>query len=527
MKSRWNALDRETRIVLGVATGFVLFRTVVASLSGFGFHQGWNEGHYALVAQGFLEHPLVPRYGDKFVYNVPPLFPYLVSASFALFGESVLAARLPSVLTTSGLIVATYALGREIYDDRVALFGAIFLATLPYIQLYGGRVQTDATMVFFVTASLAAIIRGYRRPTNYRRWLVAGGFLFAAAVATKQPALLLAGVVFCWLLANLRVDRDTIRRTSLLIAASALFLLPVLVWFYLNYLAAPAAFVADWRHELFKRTYLFANVHLLVAIAFGLGMTPPVLAAAAVGLGVDLRDALARYRERVSDSLGPSVITWWLVLFGAFVLARTPHGHQYYAVVLAPPIALFAARGVHVAASRLAGLRGHSRESVRLALVAIVLVSTICSTVILFELSGEFSAANGGGTHVAADAGDFLVGNVPDNATILVSNGYSPPIKWYVHGEFPIERVTSYHISKLTDDRLRAIANERSGPVYLIYPKPAWADRPETPLTRVYETPPYKYTMMSMAGSYVDTNSKFTFYLNNRRLVVYRVGQTE
>jgi 4-amino-4-deoxy-L-arabinose transferase-like glycosyltransferase len=151
MRARWNALSRQTQVVIGLAVAFVLFRTIIASLSGFGFHQGWNEGHYALLGSGFLDHPLVPRYGDRFVYSVPPLFPYTISVSFLLFGESVLAARLPSILATGGLIFCTYELGREVFEDRSpALIGAVILATLPYVQLYGGRAQTDIMMVFLL-----------------------------------------------------------------------------------------------------------------------------------------------------------------------------------------------------------------------------------------------------------------------------------------------------------------------------------------------------------------------------------------
>jgi len=129
---RWRTLSSETRIALVLAGTFVLLRTAVASLSGFGFHQGWNEGHYALIAHGFLDHPLVPQYAERYVYSVPPLFPYSVSASFLAFGESVLAARIPNIFAGGGLLVSTYALGCAVFDDdRTALVGAVLLASLP------------------------------------------------------------------------------------------------------------------------------------------------------------------------------------------------------------------------------------------------------------------------------------------------------------------------------------------------------------------------------------------------------------
>lgn len=517
---RFRALDRETQFVVGLAVAFVLYRTVVAGLSGFGFHQGWNEGHYALIGRGFLDHPLVPHYADRYVYSVPPLFPYAVAGSMLAIGESVLAARVPSVLATGGLIVGTYWLGRAVFDRaRTALIGALLVAVLPYVQLYGGRAQTDALLVSLLTLALAAIVRGYRRD-RWRRWHLLGGALFAAAVAAKQPAILLAGVVLAWLLADRRWDRDTVTRTGVLVTASVAALLPLVAWLALNYAQYPTAFVSDWQHELFSRTAPFANVPLVVVIGLGLGATPPVLAAAAIGVLDDLADVVRRTGSGLALDRGPSVLVWWLVVFGAFVFYRTPQGHQYYALLLMVPLALLAARGLDVLARRAAAMSGEAGPAVRVALLVLVVGGALGGTVVMFELSGVFSVANGGGTGVAADAGAFVGSDVEDDATVFVENGYTPPLMWYVRGEFPHENIESYHLRQLDRSRLAASADD--GPVYVIVPRPSWGSLPLEDATVVHRTDPYRYTVMSAVGAVVDTDSKFTYYLTDRRLVVYR-----
>ncbi|QZX99896.1 ArnT family glycosyltransferase [Halobaculum rubrum] len=526
MWERWRSLERETRLVVGLAVGFVAFRVLVASLSGFGFHQGWNEGHYALIARGFLDHSLVPRYAGRYVYSVPPLFPYTVAASYLAFGTSVVAARLPSILATGGLIVATYALGRELFDRRTALVGSALLAVLPFVQLYGGRVQTDMLMTALLTASLAAIVRGYDRADG-TRWLVAGGGLFAAAVAAKQPSLLLAGVVIAWLVADGRFDRETINRTGVLIGASAVFLLPVAAWLAFNYSLNPTTFVTDWRHELFSRTSPFANVRLLLAIGLSLGATPLVLAGAAVGVWEDVTASIRELqRQGLGAHAGPSPLTWWLLLFGAFVFYRTPQGHQYYALVLMPPLALFAARGLTVTAERFAPAVPRPRQVVHLVLVAVVVLSALSGTVVLFELSGEFSAAEGGGSHVAADAGEFVGDEVPENATVLVESGYSRPVMWYVRGEFPLANVSPYGVPGLDEERIRRAESRSAGPVYVVYPDPAWAAFPAENATVVHRTESYDLTVMAAVGAFVQSDSKFSMYLNDRGLVIYRLNGT-
>lgn len=523
MRNRWKALDRDTKIVLTVAVTFVVVRTLIASLSGFGFHQGWNEGHYALIASGFLEHPLVPRYGENLVYSVPPLFPYTILAAFMLFGESVLAARLPSILVTGGLIFCTYELGREIFEESsTAALGAVILAMLPYVQLYGGRAQTDIMMVFFITASITAILKGYRRKDAYRHWLIAGAALFAAAVATKQPALGVAGVVFFWLLGNLDYRRQTLRRTALLIVASVICLVPLFIWLYLNYRLSPGAFVADWERELFGRTEAFANIRLLVVIALGVGMTPLVLASSSVGVVADLRDTVERYRARRSNEPGLSVLVWWLVLFGLFVFARSPQGHQYYAVVLAPPFALLAADGLQTVASRAAGFRGYEQRRIYFFLIVVLLLSTLGSTIVLFELSGEFSAANGSGEQIGAEAGESVAGLVEKDDQVLVSSGYRPIVQWYAREDLDVDQVSSYYAGELTDTRLREVDNSTSGAVYVVAPNPYWEENIPSSLAPVYTTQGYKFTTMTVVPDAPLAGSKLAFYTTTRRLTVYR-----
>lgn len=528
MLNTWRSLGYRTRTVLVLTVGFVILRTYIASLSGFGFHQGWNEAHYALLAEGFFKHPLIPRYGDLHVYNVPPLFPYLVSASFLVFGESELAARLPSIVATGGTILMVYGLGVSVYRDRtIALVGAAIFSILPYVQLYGGRAQTDAILVFFVSAAIFAIQQWYRTSKRNYYWLVAGGGFFSAAFATKQPALLVAGVVLVWLLGNWQFRTETIQRTVLLICASFVLLLPIVAWFYMNYVLAPAAFISDWEHELFSRTPPFDNVTLLIAIAFGLGLTPPVVATAAVGVLSELQNTIRELRRVGGTDRGPTILFWWVLLFGAFVFVRTPQGHQYYAVILTPPLALLSAVGIQRTARFIARIEEYRGETIFVVLVVLTLISCTAGTVVLFELSGEFSAANGGGSWVASDASNYLTeSEIPDDATILVPKGYGPPIKWYVRDELRPEQIVPYQVSTFDQRRLHDTVEDSEGAVYLLYPEPSWGNMPSQNLIPLYESKTYDYSLMAVGGQHVQSRSKFTYYLDDRRILVYRVGNT-
>lgn len=504
--------DSRTVAVVTIALAFMGYRAWLATRSGFGYHHGWNEGHYALVAHGFLDHPLVPRYGSNFVYSVPPLFPYLVAAGFALLGESVLVARLPSILAAGTTILATYWLGRVVYEDRsVAALGAGLLALLPYVQLYGGRAQTDMLMTCLLTAALAAIIHGYDGGGG--RWLVAGGGLFAAAVATKQPAVLLAPIVLLWLLLVGRTDREAYRRTAVLVVASLVALGPLFLWWFANYQLTPVAFVADWSRELFGRTAPFANVPLLLGVGLGLGLTPAVAGLA----GYRLYGYGRRYRS-LSAFRGvgkPSVLLLWIAIYGAFVLYRTPRGHTYYLLALTPPVALLAARGyvdfrTAVTSERLQG-----------AVAGLVLLNAVAGTVVLLELSGEYSVANGGGETIAPEISDELEQVVTEEDTVLVMNEYYPVVRWYLRSADGQPAYRSFYVDSLDRSTISHVRAETTGTVFIVYPAPSWQTFPVADARPWVRTEAYRFAMMSVVPP-VDPDSKFVFYLADRRLVVYR-----
>lgn len=512
------SLSREAKLVLGLSLGFLVFRTVLATQSSFPFHQGWNEGHYALVADGFNRHPLVPRYGSNYVYNVPPLFPYSVWLSFALFGASELAARLPAIVAAGALLPLTYALGKTLFDDRrTGLTAAVLLATIPYFQLYGGRAQTDLLMTTLFTASLLAIVRGYDAPRTGNGWLLVGGGLFAAAVAAKQPALLLPAVVLGYLLLRQQFDQETYRRTGVLIASSAVFLFPLVAWMTLNYLAAPGAFMAKWEHELLHRTAPFANLPLLVAIAGLLGFTPLVLGLAGVG-GSDLQWPWSI--DRQESVAHPSILLVWLVVVGAFVAYRTPHGHQYYAVALLPPVALLAARGIEVVDP---DLRRVGVGSPRFLVLVIVLTSTVGGSVVLFELSGEFSIAEGSGERLSADAGEYLASTAPPDSRVLVASGFRPQVQWYTRDVLDDRQVESFVVGELSESQLQTLAANTEGPVYVVAPRPSWNPLPTKSLEAVHVTGSYRPTLLSPLNRPPIEGTKFRYYVADRRLVVYRV----
>jgi 4-amino-4-deoxy-L-arabinose transferase-like glycosyltransferase len=116
----------------------------------------------------------------------PPLSLYALAGSFAVFGRSELAARVPGLWASLLGICLTYCLGTRLYDGTTGTLAALFLALSPYDILFARTAFTDPALVVWTLAALYAAAS--------RRWL-ASGLSVGLAFAAKQHALVLTPLV--------------------------------------------------------------------------------------------------------------------------------------------------------------------------------------------------------------------------------------------------------------------------------------------------------------------------------------------
>lgn len=126
----------------------------------------------------------------------PPLYPYVLAASFRLTGSTQggraaeTAARLPSLLASVASVALVYALARALYpgqqDDGLPALAALLLALSPFDVLFASTAFTDPLLVALGLGALLAAARG-RAGT--------AGLLAGLAAATKQQGLLFLPLV--------------------------------------------------------------------------------------------------------------------------------------------------------------------------------------------------------------------------------------------------------------------------------------------------------------------------------------------
>jgi uncharacterized membrane protein len=120
--------------------------------------------------------------------DVHPLFYYsTLQAWMQVLGDSVFAARLLSFAYSGGTILLAYTLMRELFDRRVGLLAALFVALSPFQIAYAQEARMYAQLGFWSTASLWAFARGAR--TNSLKAWIAFGVCGAATLYSHNLAL--------------------------------------------------------------------------------------------------------------------------------------------------------------------------------------------------------------------------------------------------------------------------------------------------------------------------------------------------
>lgn len=102
---------------------------------------------------------LSPRIYGEFWYDKPPLFYWLESISFTLFGVSTTSARLPSILMGALLSPYLYLSMRKLLGEKAALYGAFISASSLEIIVLARSSVTDATLTFTLTVALISFLR--------------------------------------------------------------------------------------------------------------------------------------------------------------------------------------------------------------------------------------------------------------------------------------------------------------------------------------------------------------------------------
>jgi len=166
----------------------------------------FDEARYGVTAFEMQQHRafvLTTYAGQREVWALkPPLGYWLMALSFALFGGSALAMRLPSALCALAAVAVTMSAARRWFDPRLAILaGAILATTFGLLSHHGARSGDFDAALTLILLLVAVRLPGLAEsPQSWRvvpiALFLACGFLLKSFAIV--PMVLVAGSYLVW-----------------------------------------------------------------------------------------------------------------------------------------------------------------------------------------------------------------------------------------------------------------------------------------------------------------------------------------
>ncbi|OZI62366.1 ArnT family glycosyltransferase [Bordetella genomosp. 11] len=216
-----------------------------------------DEGRYAGVAWEMLragEH-VVPLLNGMPFFHKPPLYYWLASTAFDVFGVHPWVARLPSWLAAWAAAMAVYGFIRHYRGVRAATVSLLVLATQPFFFGAAQFANLDmlvAGMITLTTVAGAATVLNATRGAPWRTLAVATAVLAALGVLSKGliGVVLPGGILLIWI-AMLRQWRGL--AALLWPPAIGAFVVVCLPWFWAMQKEFPGFFNYFFIYQQFDR----------------------------------------------------------------------------------------------------------------------------------------------------------------------------------------------------------------------------------------------------------------------------------
>ena len=213
-----------------------------------------NEGVYASVASDMLQRMdwVTPHLNGVPYQEKPPLYYYLLTASFALFGANEWSARAVSALAASCCLMSVYWAANALAGRGVARLAALMLLSCIGFVMLARTAMPDMLLIACFSSALMLSFVAWRRQSSA---------LLAASLVTLAAATLAKGLLapflfmLIWLLhagLSWRTDGRNIVR----------FLAQPLPWLAFLIVAAPWHIAAMLRDPDFAWFY-FVNEHVM------------------------------------------------------------------------------------------------------------------------------------------------------------------------------------------------------------------------------------------------------------------------
>ena len=183
----------------------------------------------------------------------PPTYYFLLDGWIFLFGNSIVAARILSLLLGIGILINIFLLTRELLDLPSALLACLGVAVFPFQIQFATEIRMYALLTFFLTLATFAFIKAMR--TGSLKWWVL--FSISAAFAQYTQNLAAFYLIPLALTGFFKRDWKLIKNTIFAGLGAVILYIPWLIHL-------PAQFSKIQHHYWIERPTLVALINLML-----------------------------------------------------------------------------------------------------------------------------------------------------------------------------------------------------------------------------------------------------------------------
>ncbi len=230
--------DRPTRVDLWLLTSVLLgigLRLLYYTAPYADAHR-WRQVENLAIAWNFYDRSLNPFYPEAiwaglsggYVEMEFPFVPWLLAASWRMFGFHELFGRAIAIIASVVLILAIYQIGKRLFGPGPGRAAAFLIAVSPTAVFFGRVPMTDTPMIACSTVAVMAYL--FYFSTSHVRWAILGGAAALGAWLLKIPSLLILGPIAI-IAYRARGLRLLMRDTAFIGSLAAAFVLAI-AWYW-------------------------------------------------------------------------------------------------------------------------------------------------------------------------------------------------------------------------------------------------------------------------------------------------------
>lgn len=171
----------------------------------------------------------IGNYHDAFLLCRFSILPLLLSFFYRIVGDWVMTGQLVSTICGALTVIPLYLLARRLFNERVALFSAIFYVVCPNLVQYSAEVLRDIPFIFFYVSALWLAYTGIKDEKGW--YLGLSSIFITISVLIRREGLLLLIAVVLYLIWKVLGGRVSWKKAIILLSSFLLTFICILSLF--------------------------------------------------------------------------------------------------------------------------------------------------------------------------------------------------------------------------------------------------------------------------------------------------------